>query len=79
MFWNQFGDFIDLDPDPNSSNFVDPDPDTINPDPHPWKKNIGLFSLGEPALKLETEDKEEEEGVKKEELAEETFLFIPFN
>ena len=36
MFWNQFSDFIDLDPDPNSSNFVDPDPDTINPDPHPW-------------------------------------------
>ena len=27
-------DFIYLDPDPNSSNFVDPD--TINPDPHPW-------------------------------------------
>ena len=33
---NEFGDFIDQDPDPNSSNFVDPDPDTINPDPHPW-------------------------------------------
>ena len=25
--------FIDLDPDPYSSQFVDPD-DTINPDPH---------------------------------------------
>ena len=36
MFWNQFGYFIDLDPDPYSSNFVDQDPDTINPDPHYW-------------------------------------------
>ena len=46
MFWNQFGDFIDLDPDPDLDpasdsvyqNFVDPDqdPDTINPDPHHW-------------------------------------------
>ena len=27
----KFGDFIDLDPD--WSNFVDPNPDTINPDP----------------------------------------------
>ena len=25
MYWNQFGDFIDLDPEP----------DTINPDPNP--------------------------------------------
>ena len=33
MFW-KFGDFMDLDPDPDWSNFVDPDPDTINPDPH---------------------------------------------
>ena len=32
MGWNHFGDFIDLDPDPYSSNFVDPDP--IIPDPH---------------------------------------------
>ena len=37
---DQYGDFIDLDPDldpkpdPNSSNFVDPDPYTINADPH---------------------------------------------
>ena len=29
-----FGDFIGLDPD--SSNFVDPAPDTINPDRHHW-------------------------------------------
>ena len=36
MFWNQFGNFINLDPDPVSSNFVDPDPHTINPDPHHW-------------------------------------------
>ena len=28
--------FIDLDPDPHSSNFVDPN--SINPDPHPWLK-----------------------------------------
>ena len=34
MFW-KFGDFIDLDPDPDWSNFVDPD--TINPDPHHWR------------------------------------------
>ena len=34
MFWDQFGDFIDLDPDPHSSNYVDPDPHTINVDPH---------------------------------------------
>ena len=32
----KFGDFLDLDPDPDWSNFVDPDPDTINPDPHHW-------------------------------------------
>ena len=32
MFRNQFGDFIDLDPEPQSSNFVDADPDTINTD-----------------------------------------------
>ena len=32
MFSNQFGDFNDMDPD--SSNFVDPEP--INPDPHHW-------------------------------------------
>ena len=32
MFRNQFGDFIDLDPD--SSNCMDPD--TLNPDPHHW-------------------------------------------
>ena len=32
--FGKFGDFIDLDPD--GSNFVDPDPDTINPDPHHW-------------------------------------------
>ena len=35
MFWNQFGNFIGLDPDPelapDSSDFVDPD--TVNPDP----------------------------------------------
>ena len=39
MFW-KFGDFIDLDPDPDLdwSNFVDLDPDTINPDPHHWLK-----------------------------------------
>ena len=35
MFWN-FGDFINLDPDPDWLNFVDPDPETINPDPHHW-------------------------------------------
>ena len=38
---NQFRDFIDLDPDPHSdpnpysSNIMDPDPHTINADPHP--------------------------------------------
>ena len=36
MGLNQFGDFIDLDPDPHSSNFADPDPHTINADPHLW-------------------------------------------
>ena len=36
MVWNQFADFIDLDPDPDSSNFVDPDSATINSDPHHW-------------------------------------------
>ena len=25
-----------MDLDPDWSNFVDPDPDTINPDPHHW-------------------------------------------
>ena len=37
MFW-KFGDFMNLDPD--WTNFVDPDPDpdTINPDPHHWVK-----------------------------------------
>ena len=34
MGWNQFGDFIDLDPYPYSSNFVHPDPFTINADQH---------------------------------------------
>ena len=29
MVWYQFGDFID-----NSLNFVDPDPHTVNLDPH---------------------------------------------
>ena len=33
MGWNQFGDYIDPDPDSHSSNFVDPD--TINADPQP--------------------------------------------
>ena len=33
MFWNQFGDRND------------PDPDTINPDPHPWQ-NILLLCYG---------------------------------
>ena len=32
MALNQFCDFINLNPDPYSSNFVNPD--TINPDPH---------------------------------------------
>ena len=41
MFWNQFGDFIDLDP--YSSNFVDPD--TINPDPHHWLVASNPFSV----------------------------------
>ena len=36
MIWNQFGDLIDLDPDPHPSNFVDPNPYTINADPNPW-------------------------------------------
>ena len=30
MGTNQFGDFVDLDPDPPSSNFVDPDPDNCS-------------------------------------------------
>ena len=33
---NRSGNFLDLYPDSDSSNFVDPDPDTINPDPHHW-------------------------------------------
>ena len=52
MFW-KFCDFIDLepDPDPDWSNFVDPDPDTINPDPHHWlkknyKKNLQTRPFG---------------------------------
>ena len=32
MVWNQFGDFIDPDPDPHSSNVVDPGQHTINAD-----------------------------------------------
>ena len=34
----KYGDFIVLDPDldPHCSNFVDPDPHTINADPHHW-------------------------------------------
>ena len=32
MNWNQFGDSIELDPDPHLSNFVDPY--TIDADPH---------------------------------------------
>ena len=32
--FGKLGDFIDLDPDPDY--FVNPDPDTINPDPHHW-------------------------------------------
>ena len=46
-FW-KFGDFIDLDPYPDWSNFVDLDPDTINPDPdHRVQSflNIVLFTL----------------------------------
>ena len=30
------GDFIVLGPDPHSSNFLDPDPHTINADPYHW-------------------------------------------
>ena len=40
---NQFGDFIDLDPDPYSSYIVDPD--TINPDPHLWWQPINAVIL----------------------------------
>jgi len=36
MVCNQFGDFIVLDPDLHSLHFVDPDPHTINADPHHW-------------------------------------------
>ena len=37
MVRNRFGDIIVLDPDlDHSSNFVDPDPHTINADPHHW-------------------------------------------
>ena len=49
MFWNQFGIFVNLDPDsdPIASNIVDPG--KINPDPHHWfcsecKKNVSLLS-----------------------------------
>ena len=45
MGWNQFGDFIDLDPDPHSSNFVDPNPQTIKPDPHHWFKTPDTLSF----------------------------------
>ena len=37
MFCNQFGEFIDLDPDPYSSNFVDPDP-------HHWFNLLSFLS-----------------------------------
>ena len=33
MFWKQFGNFIDLDPDLDSSYFLNPD--TINPEDLP--------------------------------------------
>ena len=42
MGYNPFGDFIDLDP--YSSNCVDPDPHTINRDPHNGR-NPSIFSL----------------------------------
>ena len=45
MVWNQFGDFIDLDPDPHSLNFVDPDPHTIDADPHHWENGYELGVL----------------------------------
>ncbi len=32
----KFGNFIFLDPDTHLPNLVDPDPHTINADPHPW-------------------------------------------
>ena len=43
MFW-KFCGFMDLDPDPDWSNFVnpDPEPDTINPDPHHWLYSSNL-------------------------------------
>ena len=44
MFWNQFGDLIEQDPDPYSSNFLDLDPDTINPDPLVGNPTEGLQS-----------------------------------
>ena len=39
MSCNQFGAFIDLDPDQHASNFLDPDPYSSNfldPDPLHW-------------------------------------------
>ena len=36
MGWNQFGDVIDECG--SGLDFVDPDPQTINPDPHHWFK-----------------------------------------
>ncbi len=34
--FEKLGDFIVLDPDPDFPDLVDPDPHTINEDPHPW-------------------------------------------
>ena len=42
LVWNQFGGFIVLDP--QSSNFVDPDPHTINADPHHQTLMSHLFT-----------------------------------
>ena len=47
MVWNQFGGFIDLDPDPDPSNFVDPD--TNNPDHWITGSNL-LFCLSNEAV-----------------------------
>ena len=43
MVWNQFDDYIVLDPNPQPSNSVDPEPHTINADPQHWFLAVKLL------------------------------------
>ena len=47
----------DSDPDPDWTNVVDPEPDTINPDPHHCKK---LMKPEEQETKVRDKDREKE-------------------